>query len=65
MQKQDCMIDYKDDEQKIISNTLQSQHTITLESVVQMAGQQKGNLLFEIRTAGFEILSIGFLQSSL
>ena len=33
MQKQDCMIDYKGDEQKIISNVLQSQHTITSESV--------------------------------
>ena len=33
MQKQDCMIDYKDDEQKIICNALQSQHTITSESV--------------------------------
>ncbi|XP_065671766.1 uncharacterized protein LOC136089643 [Hydra vulgaris] len=33
MQKQDCMIDYKDDEQKITSNALQSQHTITPELV--------------------------------
>ena len=33
MQKQDCMIDYKGDEQKIISNPLQSQHTVTPESV--------------------------------
>ena len=33
MQRQDYMIDYKGDEQKIISNPLQSQHTITPESV--------------------------------
>ena len=33
MQKQDYMIDYKGDEQKITSNALQSQHTITPESV--------------------------------